>query len=53
LLSLCVLAFSSELDERNVERVGAAVADSADAITERIGGVLPAGYRTARADVAS
>lgn len=53
LLSLCVLAFSSELDERNVDRVGSAVADSADAITERIGGVLPAGYRTARRDVAS
>jgi DNA-binding IclR family transcriptional regulator len=53
LLSLCVLAFSSELDERNVDRVGSAVADSADAITERIGGVLPPGYRTARAVVAS
>jgi IclR family acetate operon transcriptional repressor len=53
LLSICVLAFSSELDENNVERVGAAVRDTADAITERLGGVLPAGYRSARADVAS
>jgi len=52
LLSICVLAFSSELNESNVERVGVAVRNTADAITERIGGVVPVD-EPQRADVAS
>lgn len=53
MLSICALAFSSELDETNVERVGAAVRDTAEAITDRIGGVRPADYKSARTGAAS
>lgn len=39
--ALCCLAFSSEINEDNVERIGKLVAESATRITERIGGQNP------------
>lgn len=38
---VCSLAFSSELNEENVARVGALVAECAQRITERVGGQHP------------
>jgi IclR family acetate operon transcriptional repressor len=46
-LAIVVLAFSSELDERNVEEVGDAVRQTAEHVTLRIGGTPPSGYRGA------
>jgi DNA-binding IclR family transcriptional regulator len=48
--AIVVLAFSSELDERNVEEVGAAVRQAAEHITLRIGGTPPSGYRDGAQD---
>ena len=47
-----MLAFSSELDEDSVERVGTAVRSTAESITERIGGVHPSTYRVQRTGAA-
>jgi DNA-binding IclR family transcriptional regulator len=44
--AVCSLAFSSELNEQNVEEVGRAVRACADAITLRTGGVLPDAARS-------
>jgi IclR family transcriptional regulator, acetate operon repressor len=41
---VCSLAFSSELDEKNVAAAGNAIRRCAEDITLRTGGVLPAGY---------
>jgi DNA-binding IclR family transcriptional regulator len=43
-LSIAVLAFSSEVDEERVDEVGRLVRSTADRITERIGGSPPVGY---------
>jgi DNA-binding IclR family transcriptional regulator len=43
-MAICVLAFSSELDETRVEDVGQLVRTTADRITKRIGGSPPVGY---------
>ncbi|MEU0265094.1 IclR family transcriptional regulator C-terminal domain-containing protein [Nocardioides sp. NPDC006303] len=40
-LALMTITFSSELDEDNLDRVGAAIRDAADRITARIGGAVP------------
>ncbi len=41
-MALMTITFSSDLDEKNLERVGAAMRDAADRITARIGGAAPA-----------
>jgi coenzyme F420-dependent glucose-6-phosphate dehydrogenase len=48
-LAIGTLAFSSELDEGTIGRVGSLVRDSAERITARIGGVLPDTVNTASA----
>jgi DNA-binding IclR family transcriptional regulator len=42
--AVCSLAFSSELDERNVAAAGDAIRRCAETITLRTGGTLPEGY---------
>ena len=40
-LVLCALGFSTDLNEENVDAVGARLREAADRITERLGGRTP------------